>query len=238
MLPACRLVIILPSPPPGFPCPCPTPSPPQPRLAANALWLLPSALAHSLFVNVRVGDSPSALPLPLRCPCYCVLLLLLLLFAFCQNGNEENLHGRCICGIFPSGRRVRRDGRGRLGVRMSFLIISVFAFFAFALFLLHLCTLSPPLLPSLSHSLCFPFPVCPPAVICLAFLCVFQKVLCKSCASPALICCVQPFEMRQLFAQLSNTGVSVVCVSVGVSVSVSVAALAAATCSSFIMLTL
>lgn len=96
---------------------------------------------------------------------------------------------------------------------------------------------SPPLL-SLSYSLCFPFPVCPPAVICLAFLCVFQKVLCKSCASPALICCVQPFEMRQLFAQLSNTGVSVVCVSVGVSVSVSVAALAAATCSSFIMLTL
>lgn len=160
------------------------------------------------------------------------------LFAFCQNGNEENLHGRCICGIFPSGRGRsrredgRRDGRGRLGVRMSFLIISVFAFFAFALFLVHLCTLCPSLL-SLSV---------PPAVICLAFLCVFQKVLCKSCASPALICCVQPFEMRQLFAQLPNTVVVVLVARVVVVVVVVIVAVvgaaAAATCSSFIMLTL
>lgn len=161
------------------------------------------------------------------------------LFAFCQNGNEENLHGRCICGIFPCGRgRSRRlDGHGRLGVRMSFLIISVFAFFAFALFLVHLCTLSPSPPPSPCLCLC----LCPPTVICLAFLCVFQKVLCKSCASPALICCVQPFEMRQLFAQLPNTVVvvTVVVLVAHVVVVVVVVVLAtAATCSSFIMLTL
>lgn len=159
------------------------------------------------------------------------------LFAFCQNGNEENLHGRCICGIFPCGRgRSRRlDGHGRLGVRMSFLIISVFAFFAFALFFVHLCTLSP------SPSPCLCLCLCPPTVICLTFLCVFQKVLCKSCASPALICCVQPFEMRQLFAQLPNTVVvvTVVVLVAHVVVVVVVVVLAtAATCSSFIMLTL
>lgn len=80
------------------------------------------------------------------------------LFAFCQNGNEENLHGRCICGIFPCGRgRSRRlDGHGRLGVRMSFLIISVFAFFAscivFGAFV-HALSLSPSLSLSLSLSL-------------------------------------------------------------------------------------
>lgn len=123
-------------------------------------------------------------PLPLRCPCCCVLLLLLLLFAFCQNGNEENLHGRCICGIFPSGRRVRRDGRGRLGVRMSFLIISVFAFFAFALFLLHLCTLSPPLLSSLSLT---PSVFLSLSVPRLSFVLHFYAYFKKSCASPARV---------------------------------------------------
>lgn len=91
------------------PTPIPIPSPfpsflrRQQRLAANALWFLPSALAHSLFVNVRVGVSPSALPSPPPSSPLLLLRLLLLLFAFCQNGNEENLHGRCICGIFPSG---------------------------------------------------------------------------------------------------------------------------------------
>lgn len=64
----------------------------------------------------------------------------------------------------------RRDGRGRLGVRMSFLIISVFAFFAFALFLVHLCTLFTPL------PLPLPLPpvlVCPPGC---HLSCIFMRI--------------------------------------------------------------
>lgn len=118
---------------------------------------------HYLSMSELESVRQLCLPLPLAAAASSSL------FAFCQNGNEENLHGRCICGIFPSG-------RGRLGVRMSFLIISVFAFFAFALFLVHLCTLFTPLPLPLSLS-----------VPRLSFVLHFYAYFKKSCASPARV---------------------------------------------------
>lgn len=126
---------------------------------------------HYLSMSELESVRQLCLPLPLAAAASSSL------FAFCQNGNEENLHGRCICGIFPSGRgRSRRtDGRGRLGVRMSFLIISVFAFFAFALFLVHLCTLFTPL----------PLPLSPGCHLSCIFMRISKspvQVLRESCA--------------------------------------------------------
>lgn len=75
-LPACRLVIILPSSRWFLLHTVPSPSSSvrhRQRLGANALWFFPSALAHSLFVNVRVGVSPSALPSTTTC-CCCVFV--------------------------------------------------------------------------------------------------------------------------------------------------------------------
>jgi len=61
----------------------------------------PLALAIH-YLSMSVGVSPSTvLVTPNLTP------ILPALFAFCQNGNEENLHGRCICGIFPPSRRFR-----------------------------------------------------------------------------------------------------------------------------------
>lgn len=53
------------------------------------------------YLSMSVGVSPSTVP-PRS-----LNVSLRSLFAFCQNGNEENLHGRCICGIFPPSRRFR-----------------------------------------------------------------------------------------------------------------------------------
>lgn len=64
------------------------------QLPATAPAARPFIICHCQWKSVR-QLSPAS-----RCH-------LCSLFAFCQNGNEENLHGRCICGIFPPSRRFR-----------------------------------------------------------------------------------------------------------------------------------
>lgn len=75
------------------------------RLGANALWFLPSALAHSLFVNVRVGVSPSALPSTTT------LLVLLLRLGLCLRFVKMEMKKICTVAAFVAFFRADADAR-------------------------------------------------------------------------------------------------------------------------------
>lgn len=75
---------------------------PSSRLEANALWFLPSALAHSLFVNVRVGVSPSALP---------STTTLLLRLGLCLRFVKMEMKKICTVAAFVAFFRADADAR-------------------------------------------------------------------------------------------------------------------------------
>jgi len=148
----------------------------------------PLALAIH-YLSMSVGVSPSTvLVTPNLTP------FLPALFAFCQNGKEENLHGRCICGIFPPSRRFR----------CLHVLFNHFCFpsphFPFPFRLHFLC--------SLAHScLRFPwsFPWSPLAgsPFVLHFYAYFRMSW-PVPFGPSLVCCVQPFLKCDIFLPMDN----------------------------------
>lgn len=81
---------------------------PSSRLEANALWFLPSALAHSLFVNVRVGVSPSALP---STTTLLATALLLLRLGLCLRFVKMEMKKICTVAAFVAFFRADADVR-------------------------------------------------------------------------------------------------------------------------------
>lgn len=81
------------------------------RLGANALWFLPSALAHSLFVNVRVGVSPSALPSTTTLLARALALLLLLRLGLCLRFVKMEMKKICTVAAFVAFFRADADVR-------------------------------------------------------------------------------------------------------------------------------
>lgn len=77
------------------------------RLGANALWFLPSALAHSLFVNVRVGVSPSALPSTTTLLAWALLLRL----GLCLRFVKMEMKKICTVAAFVAFFRADADVR-------------------------------------------------------------------------------------------------------------------------------